>query len=121
MVQGPMLIVILLVAILFIVLATSKFKVHPFIVLLLAAYGIGFSSGMDPLAIGDTISKGFGGILTYIGIVILLGTIIGTILEKSGAAVKMAEVVLKVVGEKRPGLAMSIIGYIVSIPVFCDS
>ncbi len=121
MVQGPMLILILLVAILFIVVATSKFKIHPFIVLLLAAYGIGFSSGMDPLEIGETIRKGFGGILTYIGIVILLGTIIGTILEKSGAAIKMAEVTLKAVGEKRPGLAMSIIGYIVSIPVFCDS
>jgi len=121
MLQGPMLIVILVIAILFIILATSKLKIHPFIVLLLAAYGIGFSVGMNPLEIGSTIRSGFGGILTYIGIVILLGTIIGTILEKSGAAVKMAEVVLKLVGEKRPGLAMGIIGFIVSIPVFCDS
>lgn len=121
MVQGPALIIILILAILFIVLATSKLKLHPFISLLLAAYGIGFAAGMPVLEIGETIRNGFGSILTYIGIVIILGTIIGTILEKSGAAITMADTVLKVVGEKHPGIAMSIIGYIVSIPVFCDS
>lgn len=121
MVQGPILLVILGVSILFIVLATAKFKLHPFLVLIFAAYGVAFASGMNVLDIGATIRTGFGGILAYIGIVIILGTIIGKILEKSGAAVVMADTVLKVVGEKRPGLAMSIIGYIVSIPVFCDS
>jgi GntP family gluconate:H+ symporter len=121
MAQGPILILILLVAIIFIVLGTSRFKIHPFIVLLLAAYGVAFASGLNLVEIGGIISSGFGGTLTSIGIVIIAGTIIGTILEKSGAAIKMAEVVLKVVGEKRPTIAMSIIGYIVSIPVFCDS
>lgn len=121
MVQGPALIFILLAGILFIVLSTSKWKLHPFLALIFAAYGIAFAAGMPVLEIGSTIRSGFGGILTYIGIVIIIGTIIGTILEKSGAAITMADTVLKVVGEKRPGLAMSIIGYIVSIPVFCDS
>ncbi|QUH27879.1 GntP family permease [Vallitalea guaymasensis] len=121
MVQGPVLILILLLGIAFIVLATSKLKIHPFIALLITSYGIALAAGMPVLEIGSTIRSGFGGILNYIGIVIILGTIIGTILEKSGAAITMADTVLKVVGEKRPGLAMSIIGYIVSIPVFCDS
>lgn len=52
---------------------------------------------------------------------IVLGTIIGTVLEKSGAAITMADVVIKVLGQRFPTLTMSIIGYIVSIPVFCDS
>jgi len=116
-----MLVVILLVAIGFIVLSTSKWKLHPFLALLIAAYGIAFSVGMKYADIAKTITSGFGGILAYIGIVIVLGTIIGVVLEKSGAAIKMANVVLKIVGKKRPILAMSIIGYIVSIPVFCDS
>ncbi|NOX16245.1 MAG: GntP family permease [Epsilonproteobacteria bacterium] len=116
-----MLVVILLVAIGFIVISTSKWKLHPFISLLIAAYGIAVSVGMGYADIAKTMTKGFGGILAYIGIVIVLGTIIGVILEKSGAAIKMANVVLKLVGKKRPVLAMSIIGYIVSIPVFCDS
>ena len=65
--------------------------------------------------------KGFGGTAEKIGIVIIAGTIIGVFLEKTGAALTMAETVLKWVGAKRPAMAMSIIGYITSIPVFCDS
>ena len=67
------------------------------------------------------VNAGFGSLMTSIGIVIVAGTMIGVILERSGAAYRMAEVVLRIVGPKRPQLAMSIIGYIVSIPVFCDS
>jgi gluconate:H+ symporter, GntP family len=121
MVQGPMLIIILVLAIIFIVLATSKFKLHPFLSLILAAYGLAFAAGLPSDKIATVITSGFGGTLTSIGIVIIAGCIIGTILEKSGAAIKMAEVIIKFVGEKRPTVAMSIIGYIVSIPVFCDS
>ena len=121
MLDGPILLVILLAAIVFIVLATSKFKFHPFLALLLAAYGIGLSVRMPVLKIASTISSGFGGILAGIGLIIIIGTIIGIILEKSGGAITMAETVLKIVGEKRPAIAMGLIGYIVSIPVFCDS
>lgn len=121
MVQGPMLIVILLLAIIFIVFATSKLKLHPFLSLIIAAYGLAFAAGVPMDKIAGFISAGFGGTLTSIGLVILAGCIIGTILEKSGGAIKMAEVVIKAVGEKRPTVAMSIIGFIVSIPVFCDS
>jgi gluconate:H+ symporter, GntP family len=113
--------VVLILAIIFIVLATSRFKLHPFLSLVLAAYGLAFASGMPADKIAGVITGGFGSTLTSIGIVILAGCIIGTILEKSGAAIKMAEVIIKLVGEKRPTIAMSIIGYIVSIPVFCDS
>jgi len=121
MTTGPWLIVILVLAILFIVVSITKFKLHPFIALLLTCYGIGLAAQMPLLDIGKTITGGFGSILSSIGIVIILGTIIGVILEKSGAAVTMADTVLKIVGPKRPTVAMSVIGYIVSIPVFCDS
>jgi len=130
------LIFLLVAAIALIVVATSIFKVHPFIVLLLAAFFVAIGvaipqsfgwlvvEGKPVIAcenIDVIVRNGFGGILAYIGIVIVLGTIIGVILEKSGAAIKMADFVLRVVGPKRPALAMSIIGWIVSIPVFCDS
>ncbi|MEL7589556.1 MAG: GntP family permease [Prolixibacteraceae bacterium] len=111
----------LFVSVLFIILGTTKLKMHPFLVLLLAAYGVGLISGMPASGIVKVITSGFGDIMGYIGIVIILGTIIGVILEKSGAAIKLAELVVRVIGKKHPALAMSIIGYIVSIPVFCDS
>ncbi len=127
---------VLVLSIVLIVLATSKWHLHPFMALIGAAFFVAFAvaipqasgwlivDGKSPisfLAIEETVRTGFGGILAYIGIVIVLGTIIGVILEKSGAAIKMADFVLRVVGPKRPALAMSIIGWIVSVPVFCDS
>ncbi|KFZ38090.1 gluconate transporter [Shewanella mangrovi] len=115
------LVLILLGVIIFIVIATSKLKLHPFLTLLLAAFIGAFAFGLPAKDIAKTISNGFGGILGYIGLVIVLGTIIGTILEKSGAAITMADTVIKLIGKRFPTLTMSIIGYIVSIPVFCDS
>ena len=67
------------------------------------------------------VNGGFGNTIGYIGIVILAGSIIGKFLEKSGGAFKLATGALKIVGKKNMPLAMSIVGYIVSIPVFCDS
>ncbi|TNG92007.1 GntP family permease [Pasteurellaceae bacterium USgator11] len=119
--SGFWLVILLVAGILFIVISTAKYKLHPFLALLLTAYAIALCAGLPIADTVKTITSGFGGILAYIGIVIVLGTIIGTILEKTGAAITMADFVLRKIGRKRPVLAMSIIGYIVSIPVFCDS
>ncbi len=121
MTETTWLIIVLFISVLFIILGTTKLKLHPFIVLLFASYLAGAMAGLPIEKIATTIASGFGNIMAYIGIVIILGTIIGVILEKSNAAIKLAELVLKLVGKRFPGLAMSIIGYIVSIPVFCDS
>ncbi|MGC9461947.1 GntP family permease, partial [Vibrio genomosp. F10 str. 9ZD137] len=115
------LVLILLGVIAFIVLSTTKYKLHPFLSLILAAFIAAFAYGLPADSIAKTIASGFGGILGYIGLVIVLGTIIGVILEKSGAAITMADTVIKVLGERYPTLTMTIIGYIVSVPVFCDS
>ena len=121
MIDGPILIVIFIAAVVFIIVSTSVIKLHPFLSLLVASFGIGIAVRMPLDLIVKTINQGFGQIMIYIGLVIVLGTIIGTILDKSGGALKIADVVLKLFGKKRPALAMSIIGAIVSIPVFCDS
>lgn len=116
-----MLFVVIALSVVLVVLLTAIFKVHPFLSLLIGAFFMGIASGMPLADVVSSVNEGFGGLMTSIGIVIVAGTIIGVILEKSGAAYRMAEVVLRVIGEKRPQLAMTIIGYIVSIPVFCDS
>ena len=115
------LVLILAVLIAFIVVATTKFKLHPFLALLAVALLAGLAYQLPPLEISGHIARGFGGILGGIGIVIAFGTIIGVILERSGAAITMAETVIRLLGERFPTLTVSIIGYLVSIPVFCDS
>ena len=116
-----MLILLLLISILFIVVSTTKLKLHPFIALLLAAIVFGLFSGMPLPEIVKSVNGGFGNTIGYIGIVIVAGCIIGTFLEESGGAYIMAKSILKIVGEKHVPLAMAILGYIISIPVFADS
>ncbi|NIJ53315.1 GntP family permease [Dyadobacter arcticus] len=116
-----MIIVIVLLAILFIVLSSTVFKLHPLVGLLLAAIGVGVFAGLPIDKLAETIGKGFGELMAKIGLMVILGCVIGAILDKSGAAIKVADVILKLFGEKRPAFAMSVIGGIVGIPVFCDS
>ncbi|MGP5553136.1 GntP family permease [Psychrobacter celer] len=111
----------LVLTILFIIFATAKLKWHPFLVLILSAFLVALFYQVPLNTVAKTISDGFGGILGYIGLVIVFGTIIGLILEKTGAAIVMAESVIKVLGPRFPTLTMSIVGSVVSIPVFCDS
>jgi len=115
------LLLLLLLSVVFIVFSTTKLKLHPFLALLFAAIGFGLFSGMPLESIVESINGGFGDTLGKIGLVIILGVLIGAFLEQSGGAFAIAEKVLKIIGKKRVPLSMSIIGYIVSIPVFADS
>ena len=116
------LILLLLLSVAFIIISTSVLKWHPFLSLILVAFGFGILSGkMTMIEVVDAVNNGFGSTIGYIGIVILAGSIIGKFLEKSGGAYRLAAGTLKVVGKRNIPLAMSIVGYIVSIPVFCDS
>lgn len=111
----------LVLVIILMVLAATKFHFHPFLSLLMAAIVMGFIGGLSTSGVTTTLMNGFGKTLGSIGIIIAFGTIIGAYLEKSGGAIVMANRVLKWVGEKNSALAMNITGFIVSIPVFCDS
>ena len=109
------------VAIVIMVLAISRWHVHPFLAIIFTAIVLAVVVGIPLTQVPETVGKGFSSVFTSIGLVIIFGTLIGTILEKSGAAVKMATVVQRAVGKRHPRLAMLLIGWIVSIPVFCDS
>lgn len=115
------LVFVLFVLIALIVFATAKLKLNPFITLLLAAFVAAFAYGLPLRDIEATIRGGFGSIMGNIGLVIVLGTVIGVILERSGAAISMAESIIRVFGQRFPTLTMSSVGFLVAIPVFCDS
>jgi GntP family gluconate:H+ symporter len=116
------LVILLLFFIAFIVFTTSKLKWHPFFSLLAAAIGYGVLCGtMSMENVVNSINTGFGNTVGLIGIVIIAGCIIGIFLEKSGGAHTLAASTLKIVGKNNVPAALSIIGYIISIPVFCDS
>lgn len=119
--SGIALIVCFVIAIILMIVMISKLKVHPFLALMSISLVLAVVAGIDLSKIPAMIGVGFSGTFKSIGIVIIFGTIIGTVLEKTGAALKLADMVVKLVGQRRPELAMLIMGWVVGIPVFCDS
>lgn len=124
--------IVFVVAIVAMILMISKFKIHPFLSILFVSLVLGLIGGIPFAAVknadGSTvdgiatvIGSGFSSTFTSIGIVIIFGAMIGTFLEATGAALKLADMVVKLVGPKHPELAIELMGWVVSIPVFCDS
>ncbi|MEL4455028.1 GntP family permease [Lutimonas vermicola] len=111
----------LVIVVILMIVASSKFNIHPFLSLLFAGIVMGFVGGLDEAEVTQTLMNGFGKTLGSIGIIIAFGTIIGVYLERSGGAMALANWVIKLVGKKNAPLAMNLTGFIVSIPVYCDS
>ena len=118
---GFPLIIAFVVAIVAMILLISKLKVHPFLAIMGISLLLAIVAGIPLTQIPGVIGSGFSGTFTSIGIVIILGAFIGSVLEKTGAALKLADMVISLVGEKNPELAIELMGWVVSIPVFCDS
>jgi GntP family gluconate:H+ symporter len=104
-----------------IVLLTARFRVHAFFALVIACFMVGLGIGLPLNEVLGTVKDGFGSILKSLGLLIVLGTTLGVILERTGCTRVMAKTILKMVGEKYASLAMSLTGFIVGLPIFCDS
>ncbi|HHU78118.1 MAG TPA: GntP family permease [Clostridiales bacterium] len=119
--SGIPLIITFVIAIALMIYAISKLKIHPFLSIMAVSLLFGLVAGIPLADLPNVIGTGFSNTFKSIGIVIIFGALIGTLLEKTGAALKMADSVVRLVGKKNPELAMLLMGWIVSIPVFCDS
>jgi GntP family gluconate:H+ symporter len=119
--SGSQLIIALVIGLLFLIFLIMKTKVHAFLALIIGAVTIGLIAGLDTVKIADAISAGFGGTLGSIGIIIGFGVMMGEIFQMSGAAKRMAHTFLKLFGKGREEVALGITGFLVSIPIFCDS
>ncbi len=117
----PYLLLCLVVGIGLIVLLTTRYKVHAFFALILSAILVGLGVGLPFADVITTMKDGFGKIMGSLGFVIVLGTTLGVMLEYTGATAVMAGFILRRTGEKRAAWAMSITGFIVGLPIFCDS
>ncbi|MGF6366911.1 GntP family gluconate:H+ symporter [Aequitasia blattaphilus] len=117
-----------IVVLIFLVLKT---KVQAFLALIICTIIVGVVGGMplQTIALEDgknfgiinSITSGFGGTLGSIGIIIGFGVMMGQIFEITGAAKRMAYTFLKLFGKKREEEALALTGFLVSIPIFCDS
>ena len=117
----PISVIGLIIAVFVLIYLVLRTRVHVLIAMLGAACIAGLIGGLSVDETMAAISKGFGGTLGGIGIVIGLGVMMGAILETSGAGESIAYHFIKWLGKKREEMALAITGYIVSIPVFVDS
>ena len=98
-----------------------KVKANAFVSLLATALVMGLMAGMSGADTVSAITDGFSGTVKSIGIVIIFGIMLGNYLDAAKGTNRMALDAVKLVGQKRAGLAMAITGYLVSIPVFSDA
>jgi GntP family gluconate:H+ symporter len=104
-----------------IIVLTSKYRIPAFFALLLACFVVGLGCQLSIAEVLTTAKEGFGNIMKSLALIIILGTTLGVLLEHTGSTRSMAEYLFKLVGEKRSPLAVSITGFIVGLPIFCDS
>jgi GntP family gluconate:H+ symporter len=103
------------------VLLSLKWRIHPFFALLIASFATGLALRLPMDEIITAAKDGFGNIMKSLGLIIILGTTLGLLLEHRGSTRVMAAYILKKTGEGRAALAMSLTGFFVGLPVFCDS
>ncbi|MDA3629167.1 gluconate:H+ symporter [Saccharopolyspora oryzae] len=126
--ETPGLLLLCAVGIAVLLLMIIRFRVEPFIALIVSGLLIALAAGLSVEDIVGTAQKssdsllesGFGGILGHITAIVGLGTILGSMLEASGGAQLLTRTLLRAVGERRAPLAMGLSGLVFGIPVFFD-
>lgn len=129
--SGQRMLLGLAVGIIILIFLVLKTKIHAFLALIMCSMIVGIVGGMPivnivledgkTFGIMHSITSGFGGTLGSIGIIIGFGVMMGQIFEVSGAAERMAQTFLKLFGKRREEEALALTGFLVSIPIFCDS
>jgi GntP family gluconate:H+ symporter len=120
MVQGPQLLVHAAVAIVALVVLIARYKLNPFVTLVLVSLALGVSVGMPMGGIVKAFEAGVGNTLGHIALVVALGTMLGKMMAESGGAERIAHTVIAAFGERRVHWAMAVIAFIVGIPVFFE-
>lgn len=112
------LVLVLFIAVSALILLTTRFKVTPFIALLLVSVLAGFLLGIPLAGIAKSIQKGIGDMLGSILVILSAGAMIGKLVAESGAAKVIAEKIMDVCGEKYLQWGLMLTGLIIGIPLF---
>jgi gluconate:H+ symporter, GntP family len=104
-----------------IVVLTTKYKIPAFFALFFACLLVGLGIGLPISGLLTVVKDGFGNILKSLGLIVVLGTALGLLLEYTGSTAVIASFLVRKLGDKYAPLAMSITGFVVGLPIFCDS
>jgi gluconate:H+ symporter, GntP family len=119
-VHGPLLLVYAAVSIVALVILIARYKLNPFVTLVVVSLALGVAVGMPMAGIVKSFETGVGNTLGHIALVVALGTMLGKMMAESGGAERIAHTVIAAFGERRVHWAMAVIAFIVGIPVFFE-
>jgi gluconate:H+ symporter, GntP family len=108
------------ISIILVVVATSRFKLNAFFALLGVSLILALAT-LDANEVIPVLKTGFGNTLASIGLIIIFGTTLGVLLDKSGATIGMASFILRFFKKEKASRAMLVTGCITGMPIFCDS
>ncbi len=114
------LLLITLSAIGFLLIMVLVLRIHAFIALLLVSIYVGLITDMPLETIYESVQNGMGGILGFVAVIVGVGSIFGQILESTGGAQQMARRIVATFGVEKSEWALTIIGFIIAIPIFLD-
>jgi GntP family gluconate:H+ symporter len=119
-VQGSLLLVYALIAIIALVVLIARFEMNPFITLMMVSVALALAVGMPMTSILKSFETGVGGTLGHIAIVVGLGTMLGKMMAESGGAEGIARTLIGLFGPKNVHWAMMCIAFLVGLPVFFE-
>lgn len=121
--------VVLFLSVALVVYLITRLSFHPFVALIASAVFVGLISPALPEVAGqhslvtaiELPMTEFGTVTGKIAWVIVLAAVIGVAMMESGAAQKIVNALLGVLGETQAALALLVSGFVLSIPVFFDT
>jgi gluconate:H+ symporter, GntP family len=119
-VHGSMLLIYAVIAIVLLILLITRYKVYPFLVLIMVSLLLGLAVGMPMGTIVKSFETGNGNTLGHIAVVVGLGTMLGKMMAESGGAERVATSLIDWFGEKNIHWAMMFVAIIVGLPVFFE-
>ncbi|MGI6572339.1 MAG: GntP family permease [Fermentimonas sp.] len=112
--------ILVLLSIILIVILTSVTKLNAFASLFIVSLLLAMIALPDRNVV-EVLKQGFGSTMASIGFLIIFGAIIAVVLEKTGGAASIANYILSKTGHGRAASAIGLTGFIVGLPIFCDS
>ncbi|SAK57172.1 gluconate transporter [Caballeronia glebae] len=119
-VHGSMLLLYAVIAIAVLILMIARYKVYPFLVLMIVSVLLALAVGMPMDKIVKSFETGNGNTLGHIAVVVGLGTMLGKMMAESGGAERIANTLINLFGEKNIHWAMMVVAIIVGLPVFFE-
>ncbi|MFI5159692.1 MAG: gluconate:H+ symporter [Sphingobacteriales bacterium] len=116
-----MVLLVILFCIILLVILVSWAKVNPFVAFLVVSLTAGLMLGIPLTKVTKSVEQGLGNTFGAIAIIICLGAMIGKLVAASGAAQKIAEVLVNAFGIKHIQWALVIVGFIIGIPLFYET